>query len=117
MKKAYIGILSVLATLTLTGIAFADQMTGFFTISSLSLTNGGDSYIVTGSSTINPAGCAATDYKEVGTTVGAESRDLMNRTLLSAFLAGRKVRLNLSQNHCGATGRPAYYAVLLDSAQ
>ena len=30
-------------------------------------------------------------------------------------MAGRKVRLNLSQNQCRATGRPAYYAVQLDA--
>jgi hypothetical protein len=115
MKKTHIGAGVVAAILTCAGAALADQWTGSFTIDTLSMLNGGDSYIVSGSSTINPARCASTDYREVGTSVGAASREFMNRTLLSAFLAGRKVRLNLSQNQCGATGRPAYYAVQLDA--
>jgi len=115
MRRLSVAICAVSAVLTVASVALADQWTGGFTIDRLSMVNGGDSYIVSGASTINPAGCGSTDYREVGTTVSAVSRDLMNKTLLSAFLAGRKVRLNLSQNHCGATGRPAYYAIQLDA--
>ena len=40
----------------------------------------------------------------------------MNKTLLSAFLAGRKVRLSLSQNACSKNNYPAYHMVRVDAA-
>jgi hypothetical protein len=47
----------------------------------------------------------------------AEQRESMDKALAGAFLAGRKVRLLIFNNACGANGRPAYAIVRLDNKQ
>jgi len=65
----------------------------------------------------NPKGCSVTSYAEVLPTATAVERDLMNKTLLAGFLAGRRVKLAISQNACSSTNAPAYYMVRLSSTQ
>jgi hypothetical protein len=113
MKKAHIMGLLGAATLSLAGGAWAGQWTGYVQIANLDTS--GDAYIVYSSSTLNPAGCAATGQAVVYPSSTAAEKDLMNKTLLSAFLANRKVRLDLSVNTCSG-GFPTYYQVRVDSA-
>lgn len=80
--------------------------------------NGGIGYKVYSASgnSINPAGCGASDYALMGGAT-AEQRQLLARTLLSAFLAGRKVRLYISSSVCATTvspSRPTFGSVSLD---
>lgn len=58
------------------------------------------------------------DYYELatGSTVSSAEKEVINRTLLSAFLAGKKIALRL-RTECSASGRPAYYQVALDRSQ
>jgi hypothetical protein len=67
----------------------------------------------------NPAGCGSADYALMNTAAAAEARELMSRTLLGAFLAGRKVRLHLSDLTCSSTSptRPIFGAVSVDKDQ
>lgn len=116
MKKAIVmGLLSA-ATLSLATSAWAGYWSGYFAISSLDTAV--DGYVVTpGTPIANPAGCtnASPIYMNPGMTAG--EKDLMNKTLLSAFLANRKVSLNVASGACTAASYPMYIYVRVDAAQ
>lgn len=109
-----VGILLVAAS------AWAGQDTPWFAVAGLEarITNG-EAYRIypDGYTLINPANCAVTSYAEALPTATAAERDLMNKTLLAGFLAGRKVKLTISQNACSSNNAPAYYMVRLSSTQ
>jgi hypothetical protein len=98
--------------------AWAATWTSYFEIQNLDTVHLEDAYIVYPNGSVsNPNGCANADYYEVISTSPAATRELMNKTLLSAFLAGRKVRLSISTASCSANNRPAYAAVRVDADQ
>ena len=65
----------------------------------------------------NPKKCAKSDYYETVPGTSAAQIESMNKTLLSAFLAGRKVKLLVESDRCSSNERPAYYAVMLKDNQ
>ena len=119
MKKTVLSALVTSAILLASSLAFALATSGFSAISRLDVDRGTGSYFVTLSTPFasSQAACGASDYIEIGSTVSPEAKELINKTLLAAFLAGRKVSVQVSSNQCGATGRPALYNVSLDAAQ
>jgi hypothetical protein len=69
----------------------------------------------------NPASCTGnTTWAVMKANSTAASKELMTRVLTSAYLAGRKVRLQVSGSTCsggGTTGSPVFYAVAVDATQ
>lgn len=115
MKRSYIMGLVGAATLSLAASAWAGAWTSYGQINNLDTS--GDAYIVYMVTSTNPAGCANTGQVEVYPSSTASEKELMNKTLLSAFLANRKVKLNVSSTTCSASGYPTYYQVRVDYAQ
>ena len=108
MKRSFLlSNLALLGALTVAGVARADNYTQFMTIVSLEVL--GDEMVVYTSGvpnnpTNNPGGCTggtARYYVHTAST-SPEGRELMSKTLLSAFLAGRKVELYVES---AATGK------------
>ena len=68
----------------------------------------------------NPAGCTgASSYATIKSTASAASKELMTRMLISAFLAGRKVKIGVSGNVCsgsGTNGVPVFFAVAMEES-
>ena len=94
-----------LGMLLVAGAARADGYSSYVTIRALEQT--GDEYViwttgVTNNATNNPASCTSGVGKYYFYTSGltAASKELMTRTLLSAFLAGRKVQLIVKSTTC-----------------
>jgi hypothetical protein len=111
--------ISILCTagLLATTAALAATQTGWLVIDDLVIgtsMNGAYRVYPIGGATTNPASCANTEYYEVSGAATSAEKDLMNRTLLAAFLAGREIRLMVSGSGCAASGRPAYSEVLID---
>jgi len=112
MKKfSVMGLLGA-AILSLAGGAWAGVWGGYGRIHNLDTS--GEAYIVYMTTSTNPAGCANTGQVHVFPSAAAAEKELMSRTLLSAFLANRKVALNISSNTCSASGYPTYYQVRVD---
>jgi hypothetical protein len=108
-------------TMLLPATALADTWTSYFVIDYLD--NDGntarDAFAVAsdvGSFTTNPAGCAKTTYAVANPNASAASKEIMNKVLLAAFLAGRKVRLYMSSSIC-SSGNVTYSAVAVDNDQ
>jgi hypothetical protein len=60
--------------------------------------------------------CSKSDFAEIQTLAPLTGeRAIMNKLVMAAFTAGRKVKLRL--DGCGESGRPAYTIVTLDAAQ
>jgi hypothetical protein len=115
MKKAHLKGLVVAATLSLATTAFAGIWSSYTQLANLD--TAADGYIVYPATAVNnPAGCSDTSQVWGYSASTAEEKDLMNRTLLSAFLANRKVRLNIASSVCSGT-HPVYLAVRVDYAQ
>lgn len=99
------------------GVARADNWTGYGTITELVAL--GDEYVVhisgiTNNSTNNPGSCTngtGVYYFNTAQTTAA-GRELMTKTLLAAFLAGKEVSFwvesSAGSNACG-TNAPTYY--------
>jgi hypothetical protein len=121
MKKPYVIGLIAAATLSLATSAWAGFWSNYVTIANLDTAV--DGYVVyPGTSAGNPGNCASVApgsvspiYMYSGAT--AAEKDLMNKTLISAFLSNRKVRLNVASTVCTAAGYPEYIAVRLDAVQ
>lgn len=118
MKKSYLQGLAIAATLLIGGTAFAGFWSSYVQISNLD--TAADGYIVYPDTAVNnPANC--TDTSQVWGYSGSSSveKDLMNKTLLSSFLANRKVRLNVASTVCSSStpSHPVYLAVRVDAAQ
>lgn len=105
------------ALLTISNAWAGDWFSNYFPIVRLDNGDANDAYRVFMGVSKNPNGCANNDYFEVYPTASAATKDLMNKTLLAALLAGRKIRLNISTTTCGASGRPAYTGVDVNSSQ
>jgi hypothetical protein len=117
MKKASLKGLIVAATLAIAGSAFGGVWAGYFQIANLDTAP--DGYIVYPSTTLNnPAGCADTSQVWMYSSATAAEKDLMNKTLLSAFLDNRKVLLNIASSVCSNSSptHPVYLAVRVDYA-
>jgi hypothetical protein len=111
-----------LATAIVTTAAYADSFSTSFVIGKLNnnitstLVN--DSLLVepeTGSM-YNPGGCSSSSYATIHPSVSQAGKDLMNKLLTSAFLAGRKVKLRISTSSCNG-GNPNYTAVEVNSTE
>jgi hypothetical protein len=106
------------AVIVLTSLsAWAASWSNYFTISNLRTVHLSDAMLIFSTAALhNPAGCANADYYEVKSDVTTAQKEVMNRMLLSAFLAGRKVKVEVSGS-CSAGNRPAYTAVQVDHQQ
>lgn len=118
MIKGLIAGAALLSLPLLPGVAHAEQQTSYFYIQNLDANyGGGGSYTVYAKDyTIpNPKGCANSGKAEVYVSASAVDRELMNKTLLAAFMAGRKVKLSISTATCSANNYPAYAMVRVDA--
>jgi hypothetical protein len=121
-KSTLRGVLAVAMGLLVTNVALAASWSNFMVIDQLgtewqigefAIWNPG----VTNSDTNDPANCvpsgsAITRYS-VKSGQDAAHLDRMYKTLLSAFLAGRKVQLNVSTTTC-VSGQPTFVDVAVD---
>ena len=112
-------ILKVTAALTLVGapaLGVAEN-TAWFSIDRLSAsTSSSNGYrIYAADYSLPDQGCSKHDFAEVQESLSIGDVTMMNRTLLAAFMSGRKVQLRL--DGCGVQGRPAYRIVRVDATQ
>lgn len=118
MKKKTVGVLAALGVSAVAAVAIAagPVATPYFAIVNLDFTPEGTRVYENESSiaTVNPNRCPVTDAYEPSIGLSPEARDSMDKALLSAFLAGRKVRLTIFTSSCGPNNRPAYSLVRLD---
>jgi hypothetical protein len=113
-------VVAAAAVLSVTTSAMAAQLTAYFELDNLdAITSADAGYVVYPKNYTlpNPASCANTGKAEVYQSATAADKELMNKTLLSAFMAGRKVRLSLSSSTCSSNNYPAYHMVRVDAAQ
>lgn len=100
--------------------AAPDTKTGYFQIQNLDFTNEGVRVYPTGGVDTNPAGCPYADYYEPYGSFTQAQREVFDKALLGAFLAGKAVKLQINggvaATACGPNQRPAYELVRLDSA-
>lgn len=105
--------------------AAADRYSSFFTIKSIE--TDGDSYMIFPENLPNdavndPANCVPSGIPIVGAyrltsarVAAGAPRELIAKTILSAFMAGRKIKLYLAGADCVGSGAwPAYSGVQLD---
>jgi len=116
MKKLVLGslILGAIASLSASALA-AYEDTEYFTIARLEAStesSGGYRIYPRDYSLPTGQGCDNTDFAEIRQDL-VEDREMMQHTLLAAFMSGRKVKLRLES--CGLTRRPAYRIVTLQS--
>ena len=130
MTKLSIFSLLAAAILGTSATAFAYDDTAYFKISALKagtdISSGYRVYPATGYSLPTTQGCAHSDYAEMPDLKVTRKVDgfwvietspeanMMNQSLLAAFLGGRKVRLRL--DGCGDSGRPKYRIVDLNAS-
>ncbi len=115
MKKQHLVGLIVAATLSIAGSAFAGTWSPTY-LQISNLETAVDGYVVyPGTAINNPAGCANTSQVFGSASTTAAEKELMSKTLLSAFLANRKVRLNVASTTCSSGGYPVYLGVRVDS--
>lgn len=109
------GLVAAAALLVSAPALCAAENTAWFDIANLQAsTSSANGYRVYADSyTLPSQGCAKSDFAEVQQGLTNGDTDLLNRTLLAAFMSGRKVQLRL--DGCGATGRPAYRIVRVDA--
>lgn len=100
---------------TATAFALPPVLSGYFVIKNLDATVKG--IRVYGSVGTNPKPTCSIEYYEPASTFTVEEREAFDKVLVSAFLAGRKVKLGVDPENCGATGRAAYTLVRVDSAE
>jgi hypothetical protein len=108
--------------------AAANQWTSYFTmdyIDTTSYSGAGDGYSISGPGDFtgglsNPAGCTgnlAYAYPSNTEIPAGAARELVARTVLAAYLAGKQVRLMMSGTKCtgtGTAGAPTYISVAVD---
>jgi hypothetical protein len=113
-RRVYLALAAFVASLGVSMSAWALTTTSYFTIDRLELTGNGYKIYPVGS-TISVGSCS-TDYYELDNGTSSDVIAEYNKTVLSAFLAGKKVKLWVStgSNPCGPTGRPVYTRVGLD---
>lgn len=115
MRKIALFGLASAAVLAVTATALAYSDTSYFTILRLEASSSSsDGYRVYPSGYSLPTeGCGSATFAEVHAGPTAAEKDLMSRTLLSAFLSGKQVKLRL--DGCGISGRPAYRIVTISN--
>lgn len=116
MKRIHIFTLAGAAALAMTSSAWANTLSSFFLIDFID-SSPPTGYRIHTSITTNPAGCANLGHLDPNPNVAAERRALSDKLLLSAFLAGRKVRLEVSSSTCSSDGYPTYNDVQLNKDQ
>jgi hypothetical protein len=119
MKNWIKSLIAGTALLSVTATAMAASTTNYFYIMNLdAITSSGGGYVVYSKDYTmpNPAGCANSGKAEVYKSATAEERELMNKTLLASFMAGRQVKLSLSTSTCSINNYPAYHMVRVDAA-
>lgn len=117
MKRLHIMTLLGAAALAITSSASAGIWSVYAVIDNLNTVPGIGYRIYTTATAGNPASCANTGHIDPIASTPAAERELMDRTLLSAFLAGRKVKINVSHSTCTSDGYPTYVWVQLDKNQ
>jgi hypothetical protein len=108
--------LSVIAVAA-SALAAVSMSPGYLAIVNLDATPEGTRMWERSNVTFNPHGCSEVRFYEPASGISIEQREALDRTLLSAFLAGRKVRLGVDTANCGANNAPAYHTVRLDVAE
>ncbi|WP_437830816.1 hypothetical protein [Sorangium sp. So ce1153] len=111
MKRLHVMALLGAAALGITSSAWAGTWYDSAAIDTIDTVPGIGYRIYT--TTGNPADCANTGRLDPISTITAAERQLMDKTILSAFLAGRKVQVNVSNSICTADGYPTYVWVRL----
>jgi len=118
MKKAHFMGLFGAATLSIAASAWAGYWSNHIKLANLDTAT--DGYVVFPDASTplnNPGNCANTSRAVGYASSSAADKDLMNRTLLAAFLANRKVKLNVASSVCSSAGYPVYLQVSLDADQ
>ena len=117
MERSRLFAAIALAGTFVTGSAWAVNWSGSKTIQELRQSFQKDAYEVTLTTALsgpndNPANCTDNTTAEMDVAVTASQKDLMNRTLLSAYLAGKNIRLHIKES-AGAcqNNRPIYEGV------
>jgi len=125
--------LVVVFAVTILGAARADAAADTWTsniaiqyLDTTSPTSVGDAYAIGGPGSFtgafsNPAGCTGDlryAYVSTADVTTSAQKDLISRTVLAAFLAGKSIRLQMSGTRCttggvGGSGSPVYKAVAL----
>lgn len=109
---------SALATVAYVASA-ADVSSSFFAIERLEAGVGGEEgYVIDPLSYTapNPKGCPSTGWVFMNPARSAAEREAMNKLLVGAFLAGKKVQVYVSDTTCSggaSTGYPVYNNVRL----
>jgi hypothetical protein len=114
MKKnrVYLAFVAVVGMLGVSASAWALSYTSYFTIDQLEV-SGGSTKIWPVGSTISVGTCS-TDYYEIMNGTSAEQAVEFNKAIMAAFLAGKKIKLAVTDNSCGANNRPQYTRLLVD---
>jgi hypothetical protein len=109
MKKKIIGALLAVGA-TFSAAAFAGSyITNWGVITQIE--SYGDDFHVYGLNLApNPAGCSSTSLAKVDYRLSAAKKEGLSRTLTSAYLAGRQVKVKLQSDYCEGTN-PAVYGV------
>jgi hypothetical protein len=104
MKLKVAGAIAGIVAFT-AATAFAADWTDAITIRTIEVNHNGDMYRVYTDSTISSGPSCQTDYYEIQANSAAVTKELIARTLLSAYLAGQKVKILTSTDVCSASGR------------
>lgn len=107
-RKAF--ILSAAATIsTIAGMAWATNSSDYFVIKNILSDGSTDLYVypeaITDNSNNDPANCGnpITRYA-VSSALAEEAKDRLHKTLLSAFLAGKKVSVRIQETGTACSG-------------
>jgi hypothetical protein len=109
MKRSSLGLSILLAIAAVATPAFASQDSGWLLIEKLEADTAGLS-VVPVSGFHNPNNCSSTDLMEMDSGATAADKELMNKVLLSAFLAGKQVKFSVSVSSC-QNSRPKFFKV------
>lgn len=124
VRSVAVSLLGCLLLLGAAGTALAsnDAVTGFFKINQLHTKENSPGYLIDPDGSVvqatNP-GCPNTLFYEPQAGHSAEYYERMNTTILAAFLAGKKIELevNGTSELCGPNGYPAYEQVRVHQLQ
>lgn len=126
-RKLRATLLTLAVATTVSGLAHAALMTGFFRISHLSVDGTASTYQVfpdpalPNNTTTNPNMCADGNSRYViAPSLAADARELINKTLMGALLSGKRVSLVVSGTTCSGaarTGFPVYSGVKIEAGE
>jgi len=107
-KLSSLGIVVALSTLATTALG-TNAWTGWGTISVLQDYGNGPA-VRTSAPIVNPANCNPSNMYFPLPALSDAARASIGRSILSAYMAGKSIRLKIVDNAC-ADSYPAYYAV------